>query len=164
MMSQRLAFARTDEVSFMKRRVLSIWLAPTCLMLATAQAAPPQHNKPLRPISKCLDAGNINEWHIINDTTLTARNGPRYYVIKTAHKCQYLGKYGASINFRPSHGKMGAWRICGDIGETVSSRNQPPCAIQSVKLIDKKRFEAINRHAERNGNGAGQPTLPPRRH
>lgn len=152
----------------MKLRTLPLGLASALLMATAAHASPPpaQDNQPLRPVSKCLDVANINEWHVIDDTTLTARNGPRRYLVKTTHRCPRLGKHGGGLFFHASNGKMGAWRICGDLGETVSSRYQPPCAIRSVKLIDKQQFDALNRHAERNGNGTGtgQPTLPSKQH
>lgn len=150
----------------MKRLVHSLWLIPALLasaMVVAGDRLPQTPNKPLRPLSKCLDAANINEWHIINDTTITARNGPRHYLIKTTHKCQRLGKYGGGLFFHPSNGSMGEWRICGDIGETVASRDQPPCAVQSVKLISKQQFDALDKHTQRSGNGAEQPTLPPKR-
>lgn len=147
----------------MKHSLHLLWLIPLLAASGTALAGdhlPQTSHKPLRPVSKCLNAASINEWHVINDTTITARNGPRYYLIKTAAKCPRLGKYGAGLFFHPSHGKMGAFRICGDLGETVSSRDQPPCAIQSVKLISKKQFETIDKRAQRSGSGAEQPTLP----
>ncbi|HET6587823.1 MAG TPA: DUF6491 family protein [Oleiagrimonas sp.] len=140
----------------MKRLALPLCFILAWPALGMAQTAQlPAHgssDKPLRPVSKCLHVNNINEWYIVNDTTLIARNGPRRYLIKTTHKCPRLGENGAGVNFHPSNGTMGDWRICGDIGETVSSRYQPPCAIQSVKLISAERFDALEKQAARHGS------------
>lgn len=140
----------------MKRLALPLWFVLALLTFGAAQAGQPQahgsSNKPLRPVSKCLDASSINEWYIVNDTTLIARNGPRRYLIKTTHKCPRLGQNGRSVMFRASHGKMGDFRICGDVGETVSSRFQPPCAIKSVKLISAEQFEALEKQAKHHGS------------
>ncbi len=109
---------------------------------------------------RCMDPARIDEWHVIDARTVTVRNGPYRYVITTEHKCQRLGAYGAGIHFHLSESdKSSRSRICGGVGETVSSRDQPPCAIAKVKKIGKARFDALTRKAERSGNGAEQPGL-----
>lgn len=151
----------------MKRSLNLLWLIPLLAISGMAVAGdhlPQTDRKPLRPVFKCLDAGNINEWDVINDTTIIARNGPRHYLIKTTAKCPRLGKYGGGLHFHPTNGTMGDFRICGDIGETVSARYQPPCAIQSVKIISKQRFEALEKRAQRGDSGAVQPTYPAEKH
>lgn len=141
----------------MKRLALPLWFVLGLLTFGIAQAGQlPAHgsssDKPLRPVSKCLDANNINELHMINDTTLIARTGPRRYLVTTTHKCPKLGENGRSVRFHTSHGTMGDFRICGDIGETVASRFQPPCAIKSVKLISAEKFDALEKQAKRDGS------------
>lgn len=140
----------------MKRLALPLWFVLALLAFGAAQAGQPSmhdsSNKPLRPVSKCLDANSINELYVVNDTTLIARNGPRRYLIKTTHKCPRLGENGRSVMFHASNGKMGDFRICGDVGETVRSRFQPPCAIKSVKLISAEQFDALEKQAMRKGS------------
>jgi hypothetical protein len=48
-------------------------------------------------------------------------------------------------------------RICGSVGETVHSRGQPPCAIESVSLIDKARFDQLSEQAQRYRKGDDTP-------
>ncbi len=44
---------------------------------------------------------------------------------------------------------MGA--LCGEAGETVASRDQPPCAVQSAAKIDKAQFEQLSAAAIKHG-------------
>ncbi len=149
--------------SFLSRGLLLPTLLAMTTVTAVGQASGAR--EPVRPLSQCMDAANINEWHVIDDTTMTVRNGPRRYVITTTHTCPALGRYGDGLHFHPSRDKAGLdpWRICGDLGETVSSRQQPPCAVKSVRRIDKQAFDTLNKRAERNGSGADQPTVLPSR-
>ncbi|HET7359250.1 MAG TPA: DUF6491 family protein [Rhodanobacteraceae bacterium] len=141
----------------MKRSPLLL-LLPALFAVAAAYAANPQARVPIRPVGECIDSTGINEWHIVNDTTLLVRTGPKRYLVKTRNACPRLGRYGTGIRFRPSNDKQVTLpgRICGDVGETVSSRAQPPCAVQSVQRIDTAQFEALRSQAVRHGNGAGQ--------
>lgn len=136
--------------------------------LLAALAAPALHaadvpRTPLRPISECLRIDQINEWHIVDVRTLTVRTGPRRYLVKLTADCPRLG-YRPGLFFRssPSNQAVAPERICGEVGEAVFvPREQPPCAIQSVSLIDKNAFDAYTARASRHGNGAEQPTLAP---
>lgn len=143
-------------------KILALLLLPALVVGSFAHAADttPAH-QPLRPVSQCPDITKINEWHVINDRTLTVRTGPHRFVIKTQFACPKLGRYGSGINFRLSNGTraVGESRICGDLGDEVSSRAQPPCEVQSVRKISKQRFDELNKKAERSGSGAEQPTL-----
>jgi hypothetical protein len=114
------------------------------------------------PIGKCMDPMRITEWHVLDARTLLVRNGPHRFLIHTRHACPRLGRYGGGLNFHPSPDKqVTLMRICGDAGETVSSRDQPPCGIASVQRIDKARFERLKKHSERSGSAAEQ-NLPDR--
>lgn len=148
-------------------KVFALLLLPALLAGSFAQAAdtaPPR--QPLRPISQCPDINRINEWHIIDAQTLTVRTGPFRYVMKTQYKCPSLGRYGPGISFHPSDDKsaLGVTRICGDYGDTVSSHAQPPCSVESVRMIDKQQFDALTQKAERSGSGAEQPTVTHKLH
>lgn len=123
-----------------------------------AQGHPPvMKDKPLRPVSSCMDPTRIDQWRVIDNHTLIVRNGPRHYLITTRGACPKLGRYGASIRFHLSRSaSITGQRICGDIGEMVSSRAQPPCAIDRVKPISKARFKALDQQAIRKGTRAGE--------
>lgn len=145
-------------------KIFALLLLPALLVGSFAHAADTSSAlHPLRPVSQCPDITKINEWHIINAKTLTVRTGPHRFVIKTQYACPRLGRYGSGLNFRPSNGTqaVGESRICGDLGDQVSSRAQPPCQVQSVREISKQRFDALNKKAVRNGSGAEQPTATP---
>lgn len=131
--------------------------------MATAKQPPPTPQQPMRPITRCIDLTRIDEWHVIDARTLTVRNGPFRYVVKTRYDCPRLGRYGAGLRFRVSPDKraLGLPRICGDVGDEVASRDQPPCAIASVRNVDKAEFDRLDRHAQRSGSGAEQVTAPP---
>ena len=112
-------------------------------------------NKPLRPVADCIALDRINEWYVVDDQRITVRTGPDRYLVKTQGACPRLG-IGPGIHFRASEGNkaVGLGRICGDVGETVRSRDQPPCGIASVEKIEKDQFDKLNAKAKRNGNGA----------
>jgi hypothetical protein len=144
----------------MKRSPLLLLLPALFAATAAYAANPPQARTPVKPISECIDSTNINEWHVVNDTTFLVRTGPKRYLVKTQHACPRLGRYGVGIRFHPSTDKLVSLpgRICGEVGETVSSRAQPPCAVQSVQRIDTAQFDALRKQAVRHGSGAEQGT------
>jgi hypothetical protein len=134
------------------------------LVVATGSAAAtPQARTPIKPISDCLRIDQINEWHIVDQRTAIVRTGPKRYRVNLQSDCPRLGLGPAGLIFRPnrSNAAIDATRICGEVGETVHSYNQPPCAIQSVQIIDKAEFDRLSAHASRSGSGADQPTRKP---
>ena len=138
--------------------LLALIAAP---LTSVAAQAPPR--TPLKPIGQCMDPASIHEWYVIDARTMIVRNGPRRFLITTQHKCPNLGRYGDGLHFKPSPDKqVTLMRICGEYGETVSSRYQPPCAVESVKRIDKAHFDKLKKHALRSGSGAepNQPKKP----
>ena len=150
----------------MKRGLLTLVLlvlaAPLAWAGQTSAASGTTARERVSPIGKCMDPTRINEWHVLDARTLLVRNGPHRFLIRTQHACPRLGRYGGGLNFRPTPDKqVTLMRICGDAGETVSSRDQPPCGIASVQRIDKARFDQLKAHSERAGSGAEQ-NLPDR--
>lgn len=135
--------------------------------LATASslhaADSPQARSPIRPVSDCLRIDQINEWHIVDDRTAVVRAGPKRFRVNLQSACPRLGMAPAGLMFRanPSNRAVGENRICGEVGETVRSQHQPPCAIQSAMAIDKTEFDRLAAHAKRSGSAAEQPPAKP---
>lgn len=139
------------------------------LSLALAANAAPAQTKPkalaytpLRPVADCLRTDRINEWHIVDSRTLAVRTGPERYLVKLQVDCPRL-RYGPpTLLFRsnPANQAVIPFSICGEAGETVRALHQPPCAIQSVRKIDKTEFDRLKAHARRSGSGADQPLKP----
>jgi len=97
----------------------------------TVQAAEtPPTRTPLHT-SDCIDPSQINEWHIVDARTAIVRTGPKRYLVTLQSACPRLGIPPRGLIFRPnrSNALVNQGRICGEVGETVHSRNQPPCAI-----------------------------------
>lgn len=134
------------------------------LEVSTAiQAAEPQTPSytPLRPISSCIRTDRIDEWHIVDARTATVRTGPTRYEVKLQSACPQLGigRQGLIFRANESNEATAQGRICGEAGETVRSRDQPPCAISSVRIIDKHTFDKLSAAAKRHGSGA-DPNKP----
>lgn len=125
-----------------------LWLLAAFLAPAVALAVPAQKNAPPEG-PQCLDANNISAWSVVDDHTLIARNGPHRFVITTKVACPYLGQSGL-LRFKTSNDKAVTLpgRICGDVGETVSSRHNLPCAIKSVQRVDEQTYETLKKRAE----------------
>ncbi|GGY16755.1 hypothetical protein GCM10008098_05180 [Rhodanobacter panaciterrae] len=141
-------------------------LIPILLLALTVGAVQAAGTPPTRiPLhtSDCIDTSQINEWHIVDARTAIVRTGPKRYLVTLQSACPRLGMSPPGLMFRPNRSNVVAnqGRICGEVGETVHSRNQPPCAIQSVSMIDKARFDQLSAHAKRHGSGADQPTTMP---
>jgi Family of unknown function (DUF6491) len=140
---------------------------PSLLLLATAICAPvlaaeaPLAHRPL-PYAQCIQTDKINEWHIVDQRTALVRTGPYRYAVHLKADCPRLGigVPGFLLHASESGKAAGGGRICGEVGETVGARDQPPCAVSSVELIDKASFERMRKHAARHGSGA---ELPPAR-
>lgn len=143
---------------------VSALLLSLLVTAAAASAAPaPQARTPIKPISDCIRIDQINEWHIVDNRTATVRTGPKRYRVDLQSDCPRLGLGPAGLIFRPnpSNQTLGNSRICGEVGETVRSHEQPPCAIQSVQIIDKAEFDRLSTKARRSGSAADQPTHKP---
>lgn len=140
----------------MKRLPSLLLLAAASVAAAFAGSAPAR--KPL-PYAQCIQTDKINEWHVLDKRTALVRTGPYRYVLHLQSDCPRLGVGvpGFLLRANPSNKAVADARICGEAGETVSARDQPPCAISSISVIDKAAFDRLRKHASRNGSGAELP-------
>ena len=98
----------------------------------------------------CIDTANINDWKIVDTRTAIVRTGPKRYLIKLQTSCPQLS-HPPGLMFRTATtAGPTAGRICGGLGETVRSRGQPACAIQTVSMIDKAQYDQLSAEAEHN--------------
>lgn len=124
--------------------ILLIALATCVSALQAAETSPPR--RPL-PMADCIKTNQINDWHIVDARTAIVRTGPKRYLVTLQNDCPNLS-HPPGLIFRSSPAGISEGRICGSVGETVHSQNQPACAIQSVSLIDKARFEQLTKDAK----------------
>lgn len=127
-------------------------LAATALPATAADQDKAPAYTPMRPVSECLRPDRVNEWYVVDHTTVIARTGPDRYLIKLQAKCPHLG-IGQNLSFRPNRANLaaGMGAMCGESGETLASRDQPPCAVQSIAKIDKAQFDALGSKASKHG-------------
>jgi hypothetical protein len=120
--------------------------------VGTLQAAEPL--PPRKPLlaADCIKTDQINDWHIVDARTAIVRTGPKHYLVTLQNDCPQLN-HPPGLMFRSSPGGTSEGRICGSIGETVRSGHQAACAIESVKLIDKTRFEKLTEDAKHYKDG-----------
>ena len=86
------------------------------------------------------------------------RTGPKRYLGSLRNDCPQLSHPpGLIFSANTSQRDAAQSRICGEVGETVHSRGQPPCAIESVTLIDKARFDQLSEEAKRYRKGDSTP-------
>ncbi|UGB38858.1 DUF6491 family protein [Frateuria soli] len=109
--------------------------------------------------ARCIQTDKINEWHVVDARTALVRTVPYRYVVHLKADCPRLGigVPGFVLHASESGKAVGGGRICGEVGETVSARDQPACAISSVETIDTATFERMREHAARHGSGAELP-------
>lgn len=114
-----------------------------CALPLLAVATPPP--APL-PAAQCLQPSRINAWYIVDDRTAIVRTGPKYYEVTLQSRCPQL-RHPPGLMFRANAANTNTneGRICGESGETVSTTGRPPCAIQSVRPIDKARFKQLEK-------------------
>jgi hypothetical protein len=123
--------------------------------MGVAQAAPAARKE--LPHGECLRPDIVNEWNIVDARTITVRNGPHHFVVRTTVACP-RADLGGGLVFRPSHSDryVGGGRICGGIDEQIVRRSDPPCTIESVTPISKEQFDAMKKKSKRTGvNAAG---------
>ncbi|MEI7036305.1 DUF6491 family protein [Fulvimonas yonginensis] len=128
---------------------------------AAAFAGHASEHKPL-PYAQCIQTDKINEWYVVDQRTALVRTGPYRYRVRLQADCPRLGigVPGLWLHANESNKANASGRICGEVGETVSARDQPPCGIASVTLIDKGEFDRMRLHAKRQGTGAEPPSSP----
>jgi Family of unknown function (DUF6491) len=136
------------------------FLCISLLAAGTVHGADELPNKPMRPVADCINTSRINEWYVLDAQTVTVRTGPDRYLVKTEASCPWLGT-GQKLGFRASPDKraIGLPRICGDSGDVVFSRDQPPCGVQAVTKLDKATFDQMKAQAKHNGFIAGQASV-----
>lgn len=132
-------------------------------VLAQSQPAPPSSAPPARnilPFGDCIRIDQINEWHIVDTKTIIVRTGPKQrYLVNLQATCQWLGIGNPSILFIPNKSeKATGYRICGQLGEKVRSRYQPPCGIQSVNLISEQQYDSYRAHSKYHSITTQQPS------
>lgn len=139
----------------MKTVTAMLLLAMTAATGLAHADGPASERQPLRPVSECMRPDRINNWSVIDKRTVIVQNGPERFLVKLTADCPRLG-IGQSLRFRPNEsnravgpGPIGP--ICGEVGETISSRDQPPCAIESVSKIDEAQYKDLEKHAKQRG-------------
>lgn len=141
-------------------------IAPILLLAfalgAVHAAETPSARSPLKA-SDCIDITQINEWHIVDARTAIVRTGPKRYLVTLQSACPLLNNRPQGLMFHANASNISnnQGRICGEVGETVRSRNQPPCAIESASKIDKARFDQLTAQAKRYDNPTTQPAALP---
>jgi hypothetical protein len=116
------------------------------------------------PYKDCIRLDQINEWHVVDPKTVIARTGPyQRYLVKLKASCDKLGIGNPGMQFVPSDADKATTplRICGGVGEKVRARNQPPCAIDSVSLIDETAFNDYRAKAKHHSVRTQQPSKKP---
>ncbi|RUL80012.1 DUF6491 family protein [Dyella choica] len=116
------------------------------------------------PYNDCMRLDQINEWHVVDAQTAIVRTGPyQRYLVKLKASCDKLGIGPRGLEFIASDADkaVAPLRICGGVGEKVRSREQPPCAIDSVSLIDEATFDGYRSHAKYHSVTSQQPSRNP---
>ncbi|GLQ97211.1 DUF6491 family protein [Dyella mobilis] len=129
---------------------------------AWAQSSAPAYT-PL-PNNDCLRVSRINEWHVLDDKTIIVQAGPyQRYLVKLQASCQNLGIGNRGFRFIGSKADLATNpdRICGSVGEMVTAHNQPPCAIQSLSLIDQNTFNGLRSKAKYSSTRTQQQSKSP---
>ncbi|MEP7184959.1 MAG: DUF6491 family protein [Rhodanobacter sp.] len=144
------ASLQTDEVLLMKMLLPALLFALTAASITAQTAPPPPSSTTVLPAADCIRTDRINDWHVVNARSAIVRTGPKNYLVTLKNDCPQLS-HPPGLIFRtsPNHQGLTEGRICGSIGETVHSRGQPPCAIESVRLIDKVHYNQLSDEAKR---------------
>lgn len=133
----------------------------TSLLFAVAAAASaadsaPSPASPL-PFADCIQTDRISEWHIVDARSAIVRTGPKSYLVTLKSDCPNLSHPPGLIFGRSNQQGIAQGRICGAVGETVHSHSQPPCAIQSVQLVDSKHYQQLSDEATRYRKSGAMP-------
>lgn len=141
----------------MKMMIAGLLFAVTAA--ASAAQAPSQRRASTSPLpaADCIRTDRIDDWHIVNARTAIVRTGPKNYLVTLRHDCPKLS-HPPGLIFSHSNGQgIAQGTICGSVGETVHSRDQPPCAIESVRLIDKPHYQQLSDEATLYRKRGGTP-------
>jgi hypothetical protein len=152
------------EVTYMKPVISLVLFFAIAANAGTAGAQSASPGRTPLPDKDCLRISQINEWHVIDDTTAIVQAGPyKRYRVKLQARCQFLGIGNPGLRFIGSKADQATQsdRICGSAGEKVSGSAQPPCAIQSLSLIDQATFNNLRSNAKRSSITTQQPSKSP---
>lgn len=133
----------------MKTIIATLLLAVTAAASAAQAPTPASVSATPLPAADCIRTDRINDWRIVSASTAVVRTGPNNYLVTLSNQCPQLSHPPGLIFGRSNHQGVDQGRICGSIGETVHSRGQPPCAIKSVQMIDKTRYQQLSDEATR---------------
>ncbi len=137
---------------------LSLSLMAVTVGATSTRAAEPPPRRPL-PAADCINTSQINDWSIVDARSAIVRTGPKHYLVTLQVDCPQLS-HPPGLIFRSSRSPLAKGSICGSIGETVHSRGQPECAIESVTIIDKARFTQLGAQARRYKSADAKPATP----
>ena len=104
---------------------LALAVATNAALARTKPEAPAY--TPLRPVADCLRSDRINEWHIVDDRTITARTGPDRYLVKLQVACPRLSYGPPTLLFHSNRANQAVipFSICGEVGESVRVTEGP---------------------------------------
>lgn len=141
----------------MKMLITGLLFAVTAAASAAQAPAPlPPSTSPL-PAADCIRTDRISDWRIVDARSAIVRTGPKSYLVTLRHECPKLSHPPGLIFSHSNNQGTDQGTICGSVGETVHSRGQPPCAIQSVQLIDKARYQQLSDQATLYRKGRAAP-------
>ncbi|QWT21023.1 hypothetical protein KPL74_03185 [Bacillus sp. NP157] len=134
-------------------------LTAACLLLISAAAsaadAPPPERHEL-PINDCMRTDRISNWAMVDNRTVIVANGPTFYKITTNVDCPRMD-LGGGIRFKAAANiqAVAPMRICNSINEQIVRRDDPPCQIDTVQVIDKATYQQLEKSAKHKGAGPG---------
>ncbi|GLQ90032.1 DUF6491 family protein [Dyella flagellata] len=145
------------------KTVLSVVLGVVLVATAVSASAQSASTNTL-PYKDCIRLDQINEWHVVDAQNVILRTGPyQRYLVKIKGSCDKLGIGNRGFQLIPSEADKAITpvRICGGVGEKIRSREQPPCAIESVGLIDEATYDGYRDRAKYHSVRTQQPAKSP---
>ncbi|GLQ45317.1 hypothetical protein GCM10007862_03680 [Dyella lipolytica] len=143
--------------------VISVLLTLTVAISAGSLLAQSAPARSTLAYGDCIRIDQINEWHVVDSRTAIVRTGPyQRYLLTLQADCQKLGIGNPGLVLVPSRSdKATGSRMCGGVGEKVRARNQPDCAIQSIRLIGEDQFNSYRAKAQYHSVKTQQPSKNP---
>ena len=122
----------------------SLFAAALLTLLALPSASPiaaspdePTERRHLRG-NECLDPAFARSFTTIDNRSLVVDAGRYRYLVEVPSSCWAL-EYTNIITFR---GDPISRRVCGGGFDAVLSRNEPPCRIERMSILDDAEYEA----------------------
>lgn len=135
-------------------------LTLACAATATASPAQSAPDRNSLQFKDCIRLDQINEWHVVDPQTILVRTGPyQRYLIKLKASCDKLGIGNPGVEFIPNNADKASapLRMCGGAGTMVRSNIQPPCAVDTISLIDEPTFDRYRTRAKYHSTSSQQP-------